>query len=120
MKTTEAARFVMLQINDTSHVVSLFGKRLLQPRDAGVLLALMAHTDTLTGRIHVTANHLAEELQCQPSEIRNAFARLKKHHLLRKVANKETGQWFYLLNPWMVQSGKPQAISLAMKQFQEA
>jgi hypothetical protein len=33
---------------------------------------------------------------------------------------KETGQWFYLLNPWMVQSGKPQAIGLAMKQFQEA
>ena len=110
----------MLQLNDLEGVIDLMGKRKLRPRDAGVMLALMKHTDVRTGRIHVTAEQIAFDLQANPSEIRSAMARLKKELLLRLIVEKGTGKRYYLLNPWVVQSGSGPAIGLAMKQFQEA
>lgn len=110
----------MLQLRDLEKVVTLLGERKLRPRDAGVLLAFMRHTDTRTNRIHVTADQLALDLQANPSEIRSAIGRLKREHLLRLVVERATGRRYYLLNPWVVQSGKPPAIGMAMKQFQEA
>ena len=110
----------MLMLRDLEGVVQHLGRRTLKPRDAGVLLALLAHTDTYTGRIYVTADLIAEDLQSNPSEVRAAMARLKKEHLLRLVVEKGTGRRFYLVNPHVVQSGKPQAIGLAMQQFAEA
>lgn len=110
----------MLQLKDLERVISLLGDRRLKPRDAGVFVALMRHTDTFTSRIHVTADQIAMDLQINPSETRAAIGRLKREHLLRLIVEKGTGRRYYLLNPWMVQSGKPEAIGLAMKQFQEA
>jgi len=120
MDSTEAARFVMLQLKDLEKVVVLLGERKLKPRDAGVFIALMRHTDTFTNRIHVTADQLAEDQQVNPSEVRAALGRLKREHLLRLIQEKGTGRRYYLLNPWVVQSGRSAAIGLAMKQFQEA
>jgi DNA-binding MarR family transcriptional regulator len=120
MNTTDAARFLMLQLRDLERLVSLLGKRTLKPRDAGVVFALMCHTDTYSGRIFATAAQLAEDLQITESEARAAIGRLKKQHLLRQVADRMSGRKYYLLNPWVVQSGKPQAIGMAMKEFQAA
>jgi DNA-binding MarR family transcriptional regulator len=120
MDSNDTARFVMLQLRDLERVVTLLGQRKLRPRDAGVMFALMSHTDTYNGRIYVTAERLAEDLQVNPSEIRAAIGRLKREHVLRLVVEKGTGRRFYLLNPWVVQSGRPQAIGLAMKEFQAA
>ena len=110
----------MLQLKDLERLVSLLGQRSLRPRDAGVVFALMCHTDTYSGRIFVTASQLAMDLQITESEARAAIGRLKKEHLLRLIQERNTGKRYYLLNPWLVQSGKPAAIGLAMKQFKEA
>ena len=110
----------MLQLQDLGGVIALLGQRVLQPRDAGVLLAFMAHTETYSGRIYVTVDRIAEDLQSNPAEVRAAVGRLKKQHLLRLIVEKDTGRKYYLLNPWVVKSGKPKAIGLAMKQFKEA
>lgn len=110
----------MLQLRDLERLVELLGQRELKPRDAGVVLALMCHTDTYSGRIFATAAQVAQDLQITESEARAAIARLKKQHLLRLIQERSTGRRYYLLNPWIVQSGKPEAIGMAMKQFQEA
>jgi DNA-binding MarR family transcriptional regulator len=110
----------MLQLKDLEKLVELLGQRALKPRDAGVVFALMCHTDTFSGRIHATAAQVAEDLQITESEARAAIGRLKQQHLLRQIADRRSGRKYYLLNPWVVQSGKPEAIGLAMKQFQEA
>lgn len=120
MNSTDAARFVMLQLRDLDRIVQLLGERQLKPRDAGVVLALMCHTETYSGRIFATAAQVAEDLQITESEARAAIARLKREHLLRQVSDRRAGRRYYLLNPWIVQSGKPQAIGMAMKEFQEA
>lgn len=110
----------MLQLRDLDRIVQLLGERQLKPRDAGVVLALMCHTETYSGRIFATAAQVAEDLQITESEARAAIARLKREHLLRQVSDRRAGRRYYLLNPWIVQSGKPQAIGMAMKEFQEA
>lgn len=113
----------MLRITSSAglgRLIQHLGERALKPRDAGVFLALMAHTDTFTGRIHVSANQIAADLNSNPSEVRAAIARLKQQHLLRSIVDPISGNRYYLLNPWVVQSGKPQAVGLAMKEFQEA
>ena len=121
METTDN-RFVMLQLSDggLSQAVQLIGERKLQPRDAALLLALMSHTDTMTGRIRVTSQRLSEQLGVQDSEVRAGIGRLKKQHQLRLIRNVETGERYYLLNPWVVRSGKDRAVGLVMKEFTEA
>ena len=111
---------VMLQDTALPSLVRRISERKLLARDAAIYLALMAHTDTMTGRIFVTADQLAEDLACKPSEVRAGIARLKREHELRQIVEKGTGKKYYLLNPWSVQSGKPPAIGLAMKQFADA
>ena len=120
--TDQEWRFVMLQLKDGAlgGFVQEIAERKLQLRDAALYLALMAHTDTYSGRIYVTADQLAEDLNCTPSEARAGIGRLKRVHQLRLIVEPGTGRRYYLLNPWVVQSGKPPAIGLAMKQFQEA
>ena len=115
-------RFVMLQLKDGAlgGVVQRIGERKLQPRDAALFMALMSHTDTMTGRIYVTADQVAADLKITPSEARAGIGRLKREHQLRLVVEPGTGRRYYLLNPWVVQSGKPPAIGLAMKQFADA
>jgi hypothetical protein len=110
----------MLQLKDLERLVTRLGDRRLKPRDAGVFIALMRHTDTFTNRIHTTADEVAADLQINPSEARAAIGRLKREHLLRLIVEKPTGRRYYLLNPWVVQSGKPEAIGLAMKQFEQS
>lgn len=119
--TVNTPRFVMLQITDLEKTIELIGQRDLLPRDGSVLLALMAHTDTFSGRIRVTATRLAGDLQLQDSDIRSSLARLKRCHLLRQIRDRNTGERYYRLNPWMVQSSsKGGLLAVAMKEFEEA
>ena len=111
---------LMLKDGALGGVVQRISERKLQPRDAALFLALMNHTDTFSGRIYVTADQLAEDLRVTPSEARAGIGRLKREHMMRLIVEKGTGRRYYLLNPWVVQSGKPPAIGMAMKQFQDA
>lgn len=120
MDTTEPSRFLMVTIADLSRVTALLADRQLRLRDAGVLLALMAHMDTHTCRIRVSTAQLAEDLQMARSSIQASIARLKKQHLLRLVMDTATDDRFLLLNPHVIYAGKSGAVGLAKKQFAEA
>lgn len=111
----------MLQLADLEQAISLLGSRRLQLRDAAVMLALMAHTDTYSGRIRVTTHQLAIDLAMQEADVRATIARLKKENLLRLINDRSTGERYYRLNPWMIcSSGQNSLLGLAMKEFQEA
>ena len=121
MQRTNTPQFVMLQLTDLEKAVELLGSRSLQLRDAAVMLALMAHTDTYSGRIRVTTQRLAQELSIQEADTRASIARLKRQHLLRQVKDSSTGDRYYRLNPWMVRSSsKGGLLGLAMKEFSDA
>lgn len=110
----------MVQLQDLTRLVELAGQRKLALRDGALILALISHTEVSTGRIYVTAAQLADDLQVAESEVRAGISRLKKQLLLRLIKRRDTGDRYFLLNPWVVRSGKPAAIGLAMQQFKEA
>ena len=110
----------MVQLQDLTRFIELAGQRKLELRDGVLVLALISHTEAGTGRIKVTASRLAQDLQVQEAEVRAGLARLKKQLQLRQIRHRDTGERYYLLNPWTVRSGKESAIGLAMKEFREA
>ena len=120
MDPTERHRFLMVTVADLSRVTALLADRQLQLRDAGVLLALMAHMDTHTCRIRVSTAQLSEDLQMAETSIRASVARLKKLHLLRLICDRSTNDRFLLLNPHVIYAGRSGAIGLARKQYGEA
>jgi hypothetical protein len=114
-------RFAMLELKETERVTELVGKRDLQLRDVAVIWVLLSHTSSYSGRIQVTAAGIAHDLQVQDSEIRASLARLKKHHLLRQIKDRNTGECYYRLNPWMVLTNSGGSLfGLACKEFGEA
>ena len=110
----------MVQIQDLTRLVELAGQRKLELRDCALILALITHTEASTGRIKVTAPRLAEDLQVQEAEVRAGISRLKKQLMLRLIKNRDTGERYYLLNPWVVRSGRESLVGLAMQEFKAA
>ncbi len=121
MTTTNKPSFVMVQLTDIDRLMELFASRELMHRDASVIFALISGTDTYSGKVRLTANALANQLQITPNEARAAIARLKKQHLVRHIKDPKTGEAYYRLNPWMVRSTGSVALqTLAMREFEEA
>ena len=112
--------FAMIQIRDLSRTVELVGERKLHLMDAALMLALIKHTHTYSGRVLVTVHRLALDLKMNESDARAGIARLIKHHQLRRVKDPDTGEKYYRLNPWMVQTSKGSLQGLAQKEFMEA
>lgn len=120
MNDTKRPVFAMVQIKDVERMRKLIGERKLELRDAATVWTLLSYLDTYSGRIRVTAVRIAEDLQCQPTDVRASISRLKKQHLLRQVRDRNTGEHYYRLNPWMVQTANGSLLGVAMKEFQEA
>lgn len=110
----------MVQITDLTRMLQLAGNRQLHLMDGMLFLALMSHTHTYSGRVLVTVSRLAKDLQIRESDARAGVARLIKHHMVRRVKDPDTGEKYYRLNPWMVQTSKGSLQGLAQKEFMEA
>lgn len=112
--------FLMLQIEDLKKVSALLGRGDLLPRDMAVCLVLLSRTTTFSGRIGITAQAVAQELQCNESDVRKTIGRLKKHHLLRHIKDPNTGMMYYRLNPSIVSTTRGSSWGLALKEFADA
>lgn len=110
--------FLMLYVKDLSRLIQKAGTRDLQPRDGMTFLALMSRCDWSTGRIRATANMLAEDLQCNPADVRASLSRLKAEHYVRFI--KDRTETFYALNPWMVEPASPKSRGFIKQAFMEA
>ena len=114
--------FAMVKIKDLQRMLELTATRDLQLRDGTLLLALISHTHTFSGRVQVTSRRLALDLGMTESDIRAGLARLIKHHMVRRVRNENTGELYYRLNPWTVSTTRDGSAleGLAQKEFMEA
>jgi hypothetical protein len=110
--------FVAVFIKDLTRFIQLSGTRELKPRDGTVFLALVARVDWSTGRIRATADMLAEDLQCNPADIRASLARLRKQHYVRWIQDKTDR--FYAINPWVVEPANPKSRNYIKHCFMEA
>ena len=114
--------FAMVKIKDLQRMIDLAATRDLELRDGMLMLALISHTHTYSGRVLVTVHRLAADLQMNESDVRSGVARLIKHHLLRRVKDRDTGEIYYRLNPWCVSTTRDGSAleGLAQREFMEA
>lgn len=119
MKSKEEGQegFVMVHQRDLESAISLVATRKLELRDMAVFMALMAHMNWRSGRVPITAKALAERLSIKLPVCVSSLTRLKREMLVARVVDRNTGDNYYLLNPYVASVGGPQRRGLLWAQF---
>ncbi|NBW77014.1 MAG: hypothetical protein EBR34_14630 [Sphingomonadaceae bacterium] len=116
----EADRFVMVhQAQDLEGLLAALARRDLQHRDISVLLAMISRMDR-TGKVRVTALALAEQLEMAHTVCIGSISRLRKHAVLVKVYDRQSGSHYFILNPYVASIGGPQTRGHLWAQFKAA
>lgn len=116
----EQEDFVMLHRQGREACVALLQERKLQPRDLAVLWAMTLHLNWRSGRMRVTASHLAKETKMDVSVVVNSLKRLRDNLVISKVYEETTGETYFLFNPWYVSAGSSKRRGHAQQQFSES
>jgi hypothetical protein len=119
MKSKEDGQegFVMVHQRDLESAISLVAARKLELRDMAVFMGLMAHMNWRSGRVSITAKALAERLGIKLPVCVSSLTRLKKEMLVARVVDRNSGDNYYLLNPYVASVGGPQRRGLLWAQF---
>jgi len=119
MKSKEEGQegFVMVHQRDLESAISLVAARKLELRDMAVFMGLMAHMNWRSGRVPITAKALAERLGIKLPVCVSSLTRLKKEMLVARVVDRNSGDNYYLLNPYVASVGGPQRRGLLWAQF---
>lgn len=119
MKSKEEGQegFVMVHQRDLESAISLVATRKLELRDMAVFMGLMAHMNWRSGRVPITAKALAERLGIKLPVCVSSLTRLKKEMMVARVVDRNSGDNYYLLNPYVASVGGPQRRGLLWAQF---
>ena len=119
MKSKEDGQegFVMVHQRDLESAISLVATRKLELRDMAVFMGLMAHMNWRSGRVPITAKALAERLGIKLPVCVSSLTRLKKEMMVARVVDRNSGDNYYLLNPYVASVGGPQRRGLLWAQF---
>jgi hypothetical protein len=101
-------------------VRGLVREKKLNYAHVGMLHLLTGLMDPNTGRVNVTANALADQLERDPAQLRHLIAALLRHQLIARARDEATGQRFFLVHPYIASVGGPQRRGYLWKQFSEA
>ena len=107
----------MVHQRDLESAISLVATRKLELRDMAVFMGLMAHMNWRSGRVPITAKALAERLGIKLPVCVSSLTRLKKEMLVARVVDRNSGDNYYLLNPYVASVGGPQRRGLLWAQF---
>lgn len=112
--------FVMVHQHDLDCAVSLVGRRVLELRDMAVLMALMASMNWRSGRVHVTAKGVADQLKIKLPVCVSSLTRLRKQQMISRVMDRHTGENYFLVNPYLVSVGGPKRRGHLWAQFEQS
>lgn len=120
MNRNDSEQFAMLFQHDMQAAIALVKQRKLELRDMAVLNALVAEMDTATGRIRVTATHLAAQLGITVPVCVSSLTRLRREMMLARIEDKRSGSAFYVVNPFLIAVGGARRRNYLWKLFKEA
>jgi hypothetical protein len=92
----------------------------LEYRHVGLLYLLMGEMDPNTGRINITAQAMANQLERDDAQARNLIAALIRHQLIVRWKDETTGQRCFLVHPYLASVGGRARRGYLWKQFSEA
>lgn len=109
--------FVMVHQRDLEATLELLAARRLELRDMAVFTALMALMNVSSGRVYVSAQHVADRLKISLPVCVSSITRLRRELLVSRVKDPRTGDTYFLLNPYVASVGGPQRRGLLWAQF---
>lgn len=94
--------------------------RRLRHRDASVFWTAAKYLNIRTGKAHVSATQIAEDLGEHASNVSASLRKLQNELFLVRCRDKVNGGYCLLLNPYICSVGGPQKRGFLWQQFQEA
>ena len=116
----EQEDFLMLHRQGREACALLLEQRKLLPRDLAILWVMTLHLNWRSGRMKVTATHLAKQTKMDTSVVINSLKRLRDNLVISKVYDEVTGESYFLFNPWYITAGSSKRRGHAKRQFQES
>jgi hypothetical protein len=86
----------------------------------GTLMALLRYTNPTTGRIEVTAAHLAEGWGLSPSRVRLDLSHLVKLQVVLRRRDPRTGTSHFVVHPFIASAGTDARRDLLWQEYLEA
>lgn len=99
--------FAFFHLIEAKKLNELLRDRKLQPKDFAVLFAIMTQCNVKTGEIRFTVKSLSEQIGMNPTSFSNSLKRLKQNLLVATVV-KNSGDKYYLINPYLFSVGRKQ------------
>jgi len=98
----------------------LMSSRQLKIGQLGTLMVLLQYTNPITGRIEVTAAHLAEEWNLSPSRVRLDLSHLTKLQVVLRRRDPRTGTCHFVAHPFIASAGTDARRDLLWQEYLEA
>ena len=98
----------------------LVSSRQLKIGQLGTLMVLLQYTNPITGRIEVTAAHLAEEWSLSPSRVRLDLSHLTKLQVVLRRRDPRTGTSHFVAHPFIASAGTDARRDLLWQEYLEA
>ena len=111
--------FVMHWIGN-DRLLKLVGDKDLNLAQLGTLMALLRYTNPVTGRIEVTAKHLAEEWNLSPGRVRQYLSHLTKLQVVLRRKDPRTGTSHFVAHPYIASAGTDARRDLLWQEYLEA
>lgn len=110
----------MLHRQGREACAELLRERKLQPRDLAVLWGLTIHLHWRSGRVKVSATHLANQLGMRLPDVTHSLKRLRENLVITKVYDPTTSESHFLFNPWYISVGSSKRRGHVHRQFQDS
>ena len=111
--------FVMHWIGNDRLLKLVAGKE-MSVSQLGTLMILLQYTNPITGRIEVTAAHLAEEWGLEASRVRLNLSRLAKLQVVLRRKDPRTGTSHFVAHPYIASAGTDARRDLLWQEYLEA
>ena len=111
--------FVMHWIGN-DRLMKLVADKAMTFADMGALMALLRYTNPTTGRIEVTAKHLADEWGVSYSRVRLQLSHLAKLQVVLRRKDPRTGTSHFVAHPFIASAGTDARRDLLWQEYLEA
>lgn len=111
--------FVMHWIGN-DRLMKLVSSRQMKISQLGTLMILLRYTNPTTGRIEVTAAHLAEEWNLSHGRVRLDVSHLTKLQVVLRRKDPRTGTSHFVAHPFIASAGTDARRELLWQEYLEA
>lgn len=111
--------FAMINFMQIRKLLELVVQRKLELRDLTMLLAIVSHMKRSSGLCFATSLKIAETVSANPTVVYSSVKRLQVEKVIIKTCYKKTGQYCFLVNPWVIYMGTPKHVGFLKKTFMQ-